>query len=99
DSQSLDEELRLMYVALTRAKNLLYISYPIVSRQRSYDDYMSNPSRFLQKLPEDLYERIRLIEELRPPGKLSAQKKQLGGKKSASQSEETDNFNRDDLPF
>lgn len=99
DSQSLDEELRLMYVALTRAKNLLYISYPIVTRQRGYDDYMSNPSRFLQKLPEDLYERIRLIEERRTQGKLPAPKKRLSGKKSAPEEPETDNFSPDDLPF
>lgn len=56
----LDEELRLLYVALTRAKDYLYISYP-VERQVGQDRYFTHPSRFLMPLSEELYERILLV--------------------------------------
>ncbi len=60
ETESLDEELRLLYVALTRAKNLLYISYPIICK--GSEDYFGNPSRFLQKVPESLYEKWQLVD-------------------------------------
>jgi DNA helicase II / ATP-dependent DNA helicase PcrA len=73
ESDSIDEELRLLYVALTRAKNLLYISYPIICK--SSEDYFGNPSRFLTPLPENLYEKLLLVDArtvqplLSPPSK------------------------------
>jgi len=67
DSNQLDEELRLLYVALTRAKTYLYISYPIIKRQRGDENFMSNPSRFLSNLPEHLYDRLLLISEPSEP--------------------------------
>lgn len=60
ETESIDEELRLLYVALTRAKNLLYISYPIICK--GAEDYFGNPSRFLQLLPESLYEKLLLVD-------------------------------------
>lgn len=66
DSAELDEELRLLYVALTRAKDLLYVCYPSLSRRRGFDYYLTNPSRFLSALPDDIYERLLLVQE-QPP--------------------------------
>ena len=49
----LEEERRLMYVALTRAKRMLYLS---MSQQRSRMGVpqVSKPSRFLYEIPKDL---------------------------------------------
>ena len=63
-NRDLDEELRLLYVACTRAKERLFITYPI-SRQSSFGDYFSNPSRFISSLPETILEPWMLIEEKR----------------------------------
>ena len=49
-----EEERRLFYVAVTRAKNELYISYPKVASRAGPGGMMLTPSRFLDELPEDL---------------------------------------------
>jgi len=46
----LEEERRLMYVANTRAKDELYISYPIHMFERSVGYVMGRASRFLEDL-------------------------------------------------
>lgn len=51
-----EEELRLMYVATTRAKSKLYISYPIDMYDYSTQMILTKPSRFLDDLDEDLLE-------------------------------------------
>ena len=62
----MDEELRLLYVAVTRAADQLFISYP-VTRYRRYDgQYFANPSRFIADVPENLLEPWTLVEESRP---------------------------------
>jgi DNA helicase-2/ATP-dependent DNA helicase PcrA len=49
-----EEERRLFYVAVTRAKNELYLSYPLVRSNPGYTgDFMQQPSRFLHALPPD----------------------------------------------
>ncbi|PYM09988.1 MAG: ATP-dependent DNA helicase, partial [Verrucomicrobia bacterium] len=50
-----EEERRLFYVAITRAKNELYLSYPLVrfSPGRSGDS-LQRPSRFLDEIPTQL---------------------------------------------
>jgi DNA helicase II / ATP-dependent DNA helicase PcrA len=54
----LQEERRLFYVATTRARKELYFTYPITS---GYDTLMlSQPSMFLQELPEGLLEEVKL---------------------------------------
>ncbi|MCS7012302.1 MAG: ATP-dependent helicase [Chloroherpetonaceae bacterium] len=69
--EELDEELRLLYVALTRAKEYLYISFPIL-RGRQQEEYFSNPSRFLAQLPSELYERILLVSARTAPKALAS---------------------------
>ncbi len=52
-----EEERRLMYVAITRARNELYLSYPLVrSMPGAGNDFMQRPSRFLEEIPKDLVE-------------------------------------------
>ncbi|MBU2036217.1 ATP-binding domain-containing protein, partial [Patescibacteria group bacterium] len=53
----LEEERRLAYVGITRAKNLLYLSY--ASKRLYFGENVSNPpSRFIIDIPEDLLENI-----------------------------------------
>jgi DNA helicase-2/ATP-dependent DNA helicase PcrA len=47
-----EEERRLFYVAVTRAKNELYISYPKVASRAGPGGMMLNASRFLLELPD-----------------------------------------------
>lgn len=51
-----EEERRLFYVAITRARNELYLSYPLIraSFGNSGGDAMQHPSRFLSEIPGDL---------------------------------------------
>jgi DNA helicase-2/ATP-dependent DNA helicase PcrA len=52
-----EEERRLMYVAITRARNELYLSYPLVrSMPGGGNDFMQRPSRFLEEIPKELVE-------------------------------------------
>jgi len=56
-ARSLDEEeeRRLFYVAITRAKSELYLTYPLIRVAGGYsDDFMQRPSRFLSDLPKEL---------------------------------------------
>jgi len=55
--EELDEELRLMYVAATRAKNWLYITYPIDMFDHATGMVLSKPSRFLDGIEENILER------------------------------------------
>jgi DNA helicase II / ATP-dependent DNA helicase PcrA len=51
-----EEERRLMYVAITRARDELYLSYPLLRTSPGTLDPMQTPSRFLLELPEELIE-------------------------------------------
>ena len=55
--EELDEELRLMYVAATRAKSYLYITYPIDMFDYSSGMVLSKPSRFLNGIEQDILEK------------------------------------------
>ncbi|MGH7320323.1 MAG: 3'-5' exonuclease, partial [Candidatus Rokuibacteriota bacterium] len=52
DRESLEEERRLAYVGLTRAKRRLFLSYATRRRVGGYGG-MLEPSRFLLEMPED----------------------------------------------
>lgn len=55
----LEEERRLCYVGITRAKSKLYMSYA-ESRRLHGDVNLCRPSRFIREIPSDLIEEIRL---------------------------------------
>lgn len=54
--EEMDEELRLMYVATTRAKNNLYITYPVDMYDYSMNMVLSKPSRFLDGIDDNILE-------------------------------------------
>jgi DNA helicase-2/ATP-dependent DNA helicase PcrA len=53
DEEALEEERRLFYVALTRAKDELYLCYPLLGRERNRTVIMS-PSPFIQEVDGSL---------------------------------------------
>ena len=53
---ALEEERRLFYVAITRARDELYLTYPHMRLSGGYGDVFQRPSRFLQEIPNDLIE-------------------------------------------
>src|SRR5438477_1858036 len=52
-----EEERRLFYVAITRAKQELYLVFPVMARDRAGMDILMEPSRFVRELPGDVYEK------------------------------------------
>ena len=60
ESGDFEEERRLFYVAVTRAKNELYISYPRVASRPGPGGMMLQPSRFISELDESLYDELRI---------------------------------------
>jgi len=66
DEDQVDEEVRLLYVAVTRAKENLFITYPALFQSR-YGDYFSNPSRFIESLSDELIEPWLLVEDNESP--------------------------------
>ena len=50
----LDEELRLLYVAATRAQDMLYFTYPRTSYRQREGDYLTKASRFLDPITSKL---------------------------------------------
>jgi len=60
---NMEEERRLMYVACTRAKENLFITYPINVYDRESGLVLSKPSRFVSGLPNDLLETWVIDEE------------------------------------
>ena len=55
---ALEEERRLLYVAATRAKERLFLTYPTPVYDRATQSYLYQPSSFLQGVPDDLVEKI-----------------------------------------
>jgi DNA helicase-2/ATP-dependent DNA helicase PcrA len=55
--EGLEEERRLFYVAVTRAKNEVALAYPMLARDRYGVDVILEPSRFVKELPVETYER------------------------------------------
>lgn len=53
---ALEEERRLFYVTVTRAKDELYLTYPVINHQARDGDILQRPSRFVSDLPKDLIE-------------------------------------------
>ncbi len=55
--EGLEEERRLFYVGVTRAKNEVALVYPMLARDRYGVDVILEPSRFLTELPDEVFER------------------------------------------
>jgi DNA helicase-2/ATP-dependent DNA helicase PcrA len=56
DEASFEEERRLFYVALTRAKDELYLTYPMLNPKSYTGDILCRPSRFLDDFPKEMVE-------------------------------------------
>ena len=54
--EALEEERRLFYVAITRAKDELYLTYPHLRLTGGYGDVFQRPSRFFKEIPNKLVE-------------------------------------------
>jgi DNA helicase-2/ATP-dependent DNA helicase PcrA len=52
-----EEERRLFYVAVTRARQELYLVFPVMARDRGGIGVLMEPSRFVRELPADDYEK------------------------------------------
>jgi len=57
---NIEEERRLFYVAVTRAKTELYLSYPMLRTTAGQMDVMQRPSRFLHEIPSERIEEWKL---------------------------------------
>jgi DNA helicase-2/ATP-dependent DNA helicase PcrA len=77
DPNGLEEERRLCYVGITRAKQTLYVSYAEQRRLHGMDNF-SQPSRFIAEIPDEFVEEIRpRVQVSRPmhsPGRHAARK-------------------------
>ena len=60
--EALEEERRLFYVAATRTKSTLYITYPQLKHTFKSGIIITRPSMFIYELPNDTYEEI-MVEE------------------------------------
>jgi DNA helicase-2/ATP-dependent DNA helicase PcrA len=54
--EALEEERRLFYVAVTRARDELYLSYAHMRWNAGYGEMLQRPSRFLKEIPNKLVE-------------------------------------------
>lgn len=68
-AENIEEERRLFYVACTRAKDELFLCYPLIARDRYRVDVITEPSRFVSELPETATQRW-LIQEHEAPDAL-----------------------------
>jgi DNA helicase-2/ATP-dependent DNA helicase PcrA len=71
-----EEERRLFYVAVTRAKDELYLAYPMMQEERDQARLLMRPSRFLDELPllpTPPYEKWSIELEPAPEAKLLAE--------------------------
>jgi len=60
--EEMEEERRLFYVAVTRAKDELYLSYPLI--YSGYDgQVLMKTSRYLEELPDSLFDKWEVEEE------------------------------------
>ena len=66
-NMGLEEERRLAYVGITRAKKKLNISYVNFRKQYNYSVYRSIPSRFLSELPKQNCKLIQVSKKIEKP--------------------------------
>ena len=63
-----EEERRLFYVAVTRARDRLFLLRPQIARDRYRVDVVLEPSRFLLELPAGVRDLVAIAEEPRADG-------------------------------
>jgi len=56
DDEAIEEERRLFYVAVTRAEDELYLTYPLMRLNAGYGEMFQRPSRFLAEIPKERLE-------------------------------------------
>jgi DNA helicase-2/ATP-dependent DNA helicase PcrA len=75
DARSLEEERRLCYVGITRAKQTLYVTYAEQRRLHGMENF-SQPSRFIAEVPDEYVEEIRprvqVTRPVRSPSRMSS---------------------------
>ena len=52
-----EEERRLFYVAVTRARRELFLTYPVMQRDRGRWEVVTEVSRFVRELDDELFEK------------------------------------------
>jgi ATP-dependent DNA helicase UvrD/PcrA len=74
DPHGLEEERRLCYVGITRAREKLYVTYAEQRRMHGMDNF-SQPSRFITEIPDQCIEevrpRVQVSRPLHSPGRNS----------------------------
>ena len=65
EAGDVEEERLLFYVAVTRARNELYLCYPKIAARPGPGGMINTPSRFLQELSPDLYQQLK-IKRMQP---------------------------------
>ena len=78
DPQGLEEERRLCYVGITRAKQNLYLTYAEQRRLHGMDNY-SQPSRFIAEIPDEYVEEIRPRVQVSRPVQSTPRRRASGG--------------------
>ncbi len=63
DEDEIEEERRLLYVACTRARENLILTWPATAWDRSLGTIPQRPSRLLDAVPHQLLEPVTLVEE------------------------------------
>ena len=61
--EELEEERRLLYVAVTRAKQCLYLTFPVQVYDKVTGSVLSKPSRFLDDVSASLVEPWNVVED------------------------------------
>ncbi len=72
DPESEEEERRLFYVAVTRAKDELAICFPLVVVDRGRETVVQRPSRFVSEVPPALFQVWEVDEALPDPSDVGA---------------------------
>ncbi|MDD9890683.1 MAG: DNA helicase II [Gammaproteobacteria bacterium] len=73
----LEEERRLCYVGITRAKNKLYLCHA-ESRRLHGDVTLCRPSRFIKEIPQELIDEVRLKTTINRTGSKSSKNGSFG---------------------
>jgi len=84
DPNGLEEERRLCYVGITRARQQLYLTYAEQRRLHGSDSF-AQPSRFIAEVPDELIEEIRPRVQVSRPLRRAAAERRPGGTSPAAE--------------